>query len=129
MIGFLRDSASTLRETMNPVFERAKRAQGRCYQMLHAGNERFGLPREQWLELAQIALRILAPLAAAFLCLVIFPPLAVKILIVPTVFSAILLSAFYGVSDEKGLEVAIDVHLDESASSNSFEVEGEVEIV
>jgi hypothetical protein len=114
MINSLTRSASTslanLKYTVDPVLERSKRFQKSCSETIQAGNRRFGLPRQQWLEIVQIALRILIPLAVALLTIAIFPPLAVKILFTPILIATILLSAFYGSPEQ--FEGELDLELD-----------------
>lgn len=116
MIRSLAKSASSsvvvVTTRMQPVIERSQRAQTRCYEAIRRGNRRFGLPREEWLEIVQIALRVLAPLAAALLLVFLFPPVLVKVLVIPTVLATILLAALYGGPEKNGFDNGLDVHLE-----------------
>lgn len=75
--------------------------QERAWEHLTSFNKRYGLPREGWLEITRMFIRVVAPLAAIVFIQQVFPPLAAQIILPGVVLSIIFLLGFYGLPDEE----------------------------
>lgn len=77
---------------------------------------RYGPSVETWLEITQIAIRVLAPFGTLFLSLVIFPTAAVHVIAAPLVLTTIFLTAFYGIKEEESQQNVSLVKMDDVSS-------------
>jgi hypothetical protein len=94
-------SLSNVSQFISEVKQKASVVKRQRVESLTSLNERHGFREEEWLEITSIVIRMLAPFVTALFVIMVFPPLAAKIILPVAVISVIFLSALYGQPDRE----------------------------